>query len=396
MPDESRNLIALSDNPDNVFKRLALIERQVEELRRRSLSDVTSLSDITTNAGDIYVNGVSIYQTVDTANLRVTNSSGADATAGDLGYIDSAGTYKTTSTLASLVQWCAVLTGGADTQEIIVTTRGRVRLLLTGSSVTAGEYVTTSTTAGKGVKTSVVSPAICAVCLVTNGSTANTEGAEFLLLTQRRFVPAYGADFIHYNSAGSQTASKMWTGTILDVAPTSSPVTVATSVGDDISTITPNASTELAAIVIRNTTRSNEALLSTRSGNDLTFVSDTPLSTWQNGDSLTAVSADVGSDFMTLQLKDTATVAPLAVALHLDAFLADSVHVGSYIWIQVEGAAYSIYAGYGVIAPVAGVSGGSQAIIELYNRRFAVQPVTTGVNTVVYGIKLLGYVEAAP
>jgi hypothetical protein len=60
-----------------------------------------------------------------TAYLRIKNTSGATANANDMGYINEAGEYKTTTTASDLKSWCVVVTGGLNNADITIAIAGR-------------------------------------------------------------------------------------------------------------------------------------------------------------------------------------------------------------------------------------------------------------------------------
>lgn len=332
----------------------------------------------------------SASQYSDHSLIRAVNATGFAIAANRVGYLDEDQNFQTTETEGALVDWCVVVTGGAAGAELVVTTRGRVVLAYTGTDPVAGDYLITSTTAGRALAQSFVSQEIFAKAL----SNGNDGSVEVLLLTQRRLIHQYGSDYLLSNTVGSANSSALWTGTVNDAGPASSPVTVATTGGEALSTITPASANELAAIVIRNTTRGNEVLLESLSGNDLTFVDDAPLATWQNGDALTAVSADVGSDFMTVQIKDTDTVPALATGVYVDLVIAEGTVAGASVILHPEGLAYSDLRVFGAAAPVINKAGAAQGFVPLFNRRIALR-VYSGSNMFFF-LKLIGYIIAAP
>ncbi len=323
--------------------------------------------------------------------IRAANATGSAVTANQVGYLDEDRNFQFTETEGALVEWCVVIAGGEAGAEIVVATRGRVTLAYTGSDPVAGDYLITSTVAGRAQAQSFVSQEIFAKALAAGDPT--TDAVEVLLLTQRRIAHKYGAYYL-LSITGSANATALWTGTVNDAGPTSSPVTVATTGGKALSTITPGSTNELVAIVIRNTTRGNEALLASLSGSDLTFVDDTALATWQNGDSLTAVSEDVGSNMMSVQLKNTSTVPPLATGVYVDLVIAEGTVAGASVVIHPEGVAYSDLKTFGAAAPVINKAATAQGFVPLFDRQIALQ-VYSGSNMSLF-LKLIGYIEAAP
>src|SRR5262245_10649950 len=96
---------------------------------------------------------------------QVLNSSGSAADIGDVGYIDEAGEYQTTTTASDVKAWCVVVAGGADNENILVVRQGRWAINYTGTAPAAGNFLVTSTTAGSAARVTTMEPAVFAVCM---------------------------------------------------------------------------------------------------------------------------------------------------------------------------------------------------------------------------------------
>jgi hypothetical protein len=190
----------------------------------------------------------------DNFSFIVENTSGATATANDVGFIDEAGEYKTTTTAQDEVSWCVVIVGGANNADIYVARRGRVTVSYTGSAPSAGDFLVTSTSAGDALQQPTMRPEIFAIALA--GGAGGVVSA--LLLCQRKANPITPDDSLLFVN-------------LADASDFVSAIAVAGVSGDKIyydppssggvAAITPFAATELAKIVIHNTTQVLEAFI---------------------------------------------------------------------------------------------------------------------------------------
>jgi hypothetical protein len=324
--------------------------------------------------------------------INVTNASGATATPNDVGYIDAAGAYRTTIIAAAPnINWAVVIIGGANGADIYVARRGRVNVNV-ATGVVAGEFLQTSTTAGRADGRTGASPSIFAIAL-TNES-ANVCSA--LLLTARTYVSIASAnDVVGINaSLDSDTAgSTPWYGTINDASPTTNPVVVATTTGSLVN-ITPNLSTNLAKMVVRNTTRGNEAFISSIAGANITFVSIP--GNWQNGDALNAESANISNGYRLLDMSGQTEVPVTAVSLNLIMVLTDSLNPGATMYLHPDEAFSGIKQKFHTNAVTAQVFRLSR-FQPLINMRFGLRnSSSTALATNVLYLGMDGYLEATP
>lgn len=268
------------------------------------------------------------------STLTVVNNSGGAVAAGDVVLLQYDGTdgleAVTTATASTIGAWAVVETGAADGSDITVYRSGTgITVAYAGGAPSAGDFLVTSTTAGSAAGQAYCSPAIFAVC------TANGAGGtvEATLLTQRVRIPASSPNEIVSIINSGNWATAGWLGTVNDAAPTTSPVTVATSTGN-INMITPSASGQEGKIVMRNTTRGTEAYIDSISGNNITFHDDADLAGWVNGDNLSCVSAAVtgaGNLFREIYLPAGNAIPDLAVEVGTFLLFLDSGAAGIYL-----------------------------------------------------------------
>jgi hypothetical protein len=325
--------------------------------------------------------------------IKATNTSGATAVANDVGYINAAGEYKTTTTAAAPnINWCVVIVGGADAADIYVTRKGRVNINV-ATGATAGQFLQTSTTAGRAAGRTGASPSIFALALTNESSNV----CSALLLTGRTYVPIASAnDVIGINASldSDTNGTTPWYGTINDAAPTTNPVTMATTTGS-LANITPNLTTNLAKMVMRNTTRGNEALISSISGNDVTFVSAPPAN-WVNGDAVNAESANIGNGYRLLDMSGQTEVPVTAVALNLIMVLTDSLNPGATMYIHPDETFSGIKQKFHTNAVTAQVFRLSR-FQPLINMRFGLRnSSSTALATNLLYLGMDGYLEATP
>jgi hypothetical protein len=217
--------------------------------------------------------------------LTVVNNSGGAVVAGNVGLLqrDATDGYEYVETTTEEVGglWCVVETGGADGAAITVKRSGtQVTVNYTGSAPNIGYYLTTSTTAGKAQGRSLPHFNMFAVC---TGNGAGGE-VEATLLCNTRFQSLtsdhwfYRSDDLHGNSDFVAT---------INGAPTSTSfVYNAPSAGDE-KVLAPYSANQLALLVVWNTTRGTERLVTAvnTGTNTVTTVSSTDA--WANGDTVT-------------------------------------------------------------------------------------------------------------
>jgi len=257
------------------------------------------------------------------------NMSGAAAVAGDVGYIDSAGEYKTTTTAYLADAWCVVVKGGNDNTDIYVARRGRVTVTLNGNC-SAGNYLYTSTTAGQAQPQTYVRPEILGVALTANaGGAGGTCSA--LLLTERTLSPATSSEFIY---AVDAAASSDFVSTIASLpggAPTT--LTYAAVTAGSATTLVPwlALGTIAGKTVLHNTTRGTSALIQSvvTGTSTITLTANVPAG-WIVGDTITARSQTctgtlvVGVYYYDYDISLLTGKPILAVGMMLNSYISDT------------------------------------------------------------------------
>jgi hypothetical protein len=252
--------------------------------------------------------------------FRVKNTSGATANAGDVGYIDSAGEYKTTTTANDDVAWCVVSTGGANNANIYVARRGRITVNYTGTAPSIGHYLVTSTTAGSAARQTTMRPEVFAVCLAAGaGGTV-----EVLLISETQFFAISNDNNIYRVDSHSDSD---FVATI-NGAPTATTVVYnAPSAGSE-DAINNTSSSELAKAVLHNTTRGTTRLISSVNTGTNTITTVSSVDSWADTDTITIESQTVTSGsafkYIDLDLSQQSAVPVLARAILIETYGVDS------------------------------------------------------------------------
>jgi hypothetical protein len=256
--------------------------------------------------------------------FKIKNTSGATAAAGNLGYINEAGEYKTTTTAADVRAWAVVVIGGANNADIYVATRGRFPVTYTGAAPTAGQFLTTSTVAGAALATSSLSPAIMALALAAGSGGL----VEALLLPSRPDIPRTDTHYFYGVTAASDSDFVSTIATL----PGGATLTYGAVSSGAANAIVPWAALDAAfngKIVLHNTTRGTSALISAvvTGTSTITLTANVPAG-WQTGDTITARSQtntanwNGGAYYFDLDFSGMTTRPPLGVAaiFHLGVF----------------------------------------------------------------------------
>lgn len=325
----------------------------------------------------------------------VKNTSGATANAGDVGYIDSAGEYKTTTTANLNAAWCVVVSGGANNADVYVTRRGRVNVNYAGSAPSAGNYLVTSTSAGLAAAQVMAIPEIFAVCLAAgSGGTVKT-----LLLT--------GRDSKTFTSVNEILRLPATTGTIFSSTINGTPgatLVYNAPTGNEDSIATYSAS-ELMKLVLWNTSKTPDeyALIQSTNVGTNTITPTATITGWNNGELIQVNSPNVtgtpivGKVFYELQALDTSTIPALAVALKIAIAIVDSGAAAIQMVLHpfVAGA-LSTSKLQTFTTQAATVASRGYAEIELRERRICIASDASGAGTATIVLRLLGYIEAVP
>lgn len=339
-----------------------------------------------TNWSDVAAGGGSGSTTLD-----VVNSSGAAAAIGDVGYLDEAGEYQTTTTEADDVSWCIVVTGGANGASIRVQTRGNAVVNYTGTAPAQGDYLVTSTTAGDAKAQSTMSPEIFAICTAAgSGGTV-----AVLLLTQTRFVAATAANDLWTVSSHSDTE---FVSTISGAPTTTSVVYGAVSSGNE-DVIDVDSASQLGKMRLHNTTRGNYRLIESVNTGTNTITTVSSSDDWADTDTITIESQVVTSGsaqkVIDIDLSQTSDIPMLARAVALEMNKLDTGSANQFL-IAYPHESFAVSKGLQTRNQVVSVRTYTHVIVSLRERIFDIQSQASGTGTASSVIKLNGYYLAAP
>jgi hypothetical protein len=319
--------------------------------------------------------------------ITVKNTSGGTVAANDLGYIDAAGEFKTTTTAYANVAWCVVTAGGANNADIEVARRGRVTVALNGNC-SAGDYLYTSTTAGQAQPQSYVRPELFAVALTANAAGAGGT-CSALLLCGTAYVPLSSDYDIANTGASAQTD---WRGTI-NGAPSGTSVVYTTTNGNE-NVLDPYAGTELAKMRLYNETRATYALIDdvNTTTNTIAVTDAGDISGWQNGDIITIRSQTcvVGAAPYFADFEVVSKIPALTRALELDRRYLDTGSANEWMilhpWTTFSARKQKDI--YNRIATGNWLT--STTTIELIQNRFCMRWEASGANTAVAALRVIG------
>lgn len=240
----------------------------------------------------LYAYAKNVYS--DALGTWVKNTSGNTANVNHVGYITytaaSGAEYKTTTTANLNASWCVVLVGGANNADIYVATSGVVTVEL-NANCSAGDFLTTSTTAGRAATNStLMRPEIFAIALTANsGGAGGTCTARLYCNTQP--IDLTDANFL-LEILGS--SSSLFVATI-NGAPSATSVTYNAPSSGNENCIVPGAAGDLLKARLHNTTRGTYRLITAvnTGTNVITTVSSTDA--WASGDTITIESQTVTS-----------------------------------------------------------------------------------------------------
>lgn len=355
------------------------------------------------DSGDLVSFGMAYVDGYTRGIIKVKNTSGATAAANEVGYIDSAGEYKTTTTANLDAAWCVVITGGANNADIYVVRNGRVTVNYTSTAPSAGHYLVTATVAGQALRQTTMRPEIFAICTAAgSGGTV-----EALLLTGRILRPATDTHFIYGIEAASDSD---FVATIATYDGVQTLTYNAPSSGNE-NTIAYWTALDLAfnaKLVLHNTTRGNSARISSVTVGTNTIVivaADASPAGWAVGDTITTRSQTAtgpwtGTSYYFEWDMSSWTAKPaLAVAIVIEPAISDTSTTVSALssfhpfeaqvasknfqrWTQAGNAASARF-----IAPVT---------VPLLNNKFCFGWDAAGsATTTVYG-QLAGWIVAVP
>jgi hypothetical protein len=326
--------------------------------------------------------------------FTVKNTSGDTVATGNVGYIDEAGEFKTTTTEYLNAAWCVVITGGANNADIEVARRGRVTVILNGNC-SAGDYLYTSTTAGQVQPLSYVRPELFAVALTANAAGAGGT-CSALLLCGVQYMPLV-SDYDLVN-IGAYVAQTDFRGTINGAPAGATLVYTVTSGNENV--IEPYATTTLAKMRLYNETRTTYALISDvdTGTNTITVTDAADIAAWQNGDAITARSQTcvVGAAPYYVDYEIVSEIPELARALEVQRSWRDSGAAWQRLRLHTW-ETFSAVKQQDFPNPVASAQFiFANATVLVFNRRFCMRWEASGTNTAAATLRILGAYVAVP
>lgn len=216
--------------------------------------------------------------------LRICNNgSGSTRSVGDVGYIDEAGDFQTTTTEYLAANWAVVVVGGANGADVIVAIGGTGVTVTLDGNCSIGDFLYTSTTEGQATTETYVRSEIFGVALTANAAGAGGTCEALLLCntTLRSMAPDYD---VYY---GANLSISDFVATIATLPGGAILTYNAPSSGDEANLV-PVSTNQIAKMVLQNSTRSNDALISDcdTGTNTITLTANVP-GTWQVGDTIT-------------------------------------------------------------------------------------------------------------
>ena len=327
-----------------------------------------------------------------------TNTSGATAYAGDVGYIDDSGEYKTTTTAEDgRAQPVAVVQGAGNNSTVYVTEGpGPFTLNYIGSDPASGDYLTYSATAGKCQARSTMHPGILA-----QASAAGSDGrvAVRLLLRTLEIAIDYSDDI--YSTHITNHVSDSDFVALIDSLPGGAAVRYDTPTSGTEDNLQPNETTHHGKLVLHNTTRGDSALISdndttggTGYDGEITLTATVP-GTWQAGDTITLRSQTNTSlvsngYFIDVDLSTSSTIPALCrfVEMEMNVFdlasggLASKVHPYEANDNSKRKSIYVLVGGGGLYTSV------NLAVIPLVERKFCAAWNASGASTARFRLKM--------
>lgn len=269
--------------------------------------------------------------------IRVKNTSGGTAAANDVGYLDytaSSGIeYKTTTTVLDnkAEKACVVVVGGANNADIYVFDRGRYTVPYTGSAPSAGDFMTFSSTAAKLTLSTVMTPNCVAIAQAA-GSGGNV---DVLLTTKNPRVPNYPTNDVY---RGNTLSDSNFVSTIATL-PGGATLTYGAVTAGAAGNLVPASTSQIGKMVLHNTTRGTEALISNcvTGTSTITLTANVPAG-WQVGDTITIKSqtntSNPGTNIFFVDFEIVSDVNALARQIVLSGIWIDTGGVPQNAWLH--------------------------------------------------------------
>lgn len=347
--------------------------------------------------------GAGSTATIDSA-WEATNSSGGTVSAGDVGYIDADGAFYTTTTASFFDEnMVAVVIGGADSSTIYVNSSGVIDLNYTGTAPSTGDFIVTTTTAGKVSANLDVSgntftaPEIIAVAL-ENGSGGV---CRCRLLMKRETKPLFNSNYIKFLNSISDSDFVA----LIDSLPGGTAVRYDTPTSGAENVIVPQSSSELAKMRLYNSTRGTYALISsvnTTGGagydGEITVTDSADISGWMATDSITVRSQTNTSTFGSgyyFDFEFTSTISDLAVGFVAAFNWRDTAAAGSSLVVH-PWLTFAVSKAITIANPVTTINGIVVTAWPLYAKRWTMAWDAGGSGTGRIILLILGQIVAAP
>ena len=258
--------------------------------------------------------------TVQMSLLYVKNTSAATVAANDLGYIDDAGEFKLTTTAYLNANWAVVVVGGANNADIVVAVGGSKIVVILNGNCSAGDFLYTSTTTKQAQPQTYMRPEMLAIATTANSSGA---GGTCEAVLQCNTTPR-GTSPSNDLYAGTSLSDSDFVSTIATL-PGGAVLTYGAVTSGDEANLVPISTSQLAKMVLHNTTRASDALISNcvTGTNTVTLTASVP-GAWQVGDTITARSqtntSNPTANVYFIDFEITATVNELA--RHINTYIA--------------------------------------------------------------------------
>lgn len=326
----------------------------------------------------------------------VENTSGAAVSAGDIGYIDEAGEFKTTTTAADpqmVGDGCLVLVGGANNADITVVNSGSGLVNYTGSAPAQGDFLVSSTTAGDAQAQTTMHPNIFAVC------TAAGSGGQVGAVLRVGNTPKEATNSNDIFRVGS-TSDSDFMGTINGSPSGTSVVYNAPSSGDEANLV-PNSTSQLAKMVLHNTTRGNSALISDcNTGTNTITLTTTVPGDWADTDTITIRSqtntSNPQSGVYFVDFEFTSGIEALTRSIVGAAAIADSAAASQSLWLHPYETNVNSKRNVPVTTYVAGVTTHGAAMpLNLIDNKFCAAWDANGTGTLTVVLLRLYEIEVA-
>lgn len=375
---------------------------------RSAASSSPVTQDVYLDDGTNYTPGIATLRRYDGSNwqgvggdygvMKVKNTSGATRAAGDVGYTTwttgSGIEFKTTTTANDnrIGSVAAVLVGGANNANIYVTQLGRLTIPYAGSDPAQGNFLVFSTTAGKVALQTTMSPDVVAVAMAAGaGGTVDAllvAGSVF-----KNNTPAF--DIFRCDTASNSDFVATING-----APSGASVTYNAPSSGQEGNLTPASTSQIAKMVLHNTTRGTSALISTvnTGTNVITLTANAPAA-WASGDTITIRSqtntVNPSANVYFMDFEFVSDINDLARYFDTYLFHYDSGTAGQRLNIHPwqtnansKQLALDTYAA-GLVSSVTGR-------VTLYQKRFCLSWQASGTGTGIVGLRLLGEGVASP